>query len=162
MKSRFVIAFAAATLAVIGLAGCTAASTDSGSGSGAASSAPAPAAASTALATATASVGTIVVDGKGMTVYMFDKDTKGTTTSACTGDCLTKWPIVTSDSATPTVEGVTGTVATIDSPDGRKQVTLDGWPLYYFAGDKAAGDTAGQGVGGVWWVLSPAGAKIAG
>ncbi len=179
MKSRLAIAFAAATLAVVALAGCTAGmngsgtdgsgATDSGTGSTTGSTggsdygAKAPAATDGgSLMTADSPLGQIVVDGKGMTVYVFDKDTKGTATSACTGDCLTNWPIVTADSATPTVDGVTGTVGTITSPDGKLQVTLDGWPLYYYAGDDAAGATNGQGVGGIWWVVSPTGAKITG
>ncbi len=61
----------------------------------------------------------------------------------------TNWPFVTTDSVTPEVKGVTGTVGTIDTPDGKKQVTLNGWPLYYFAGDSKPGDTNGQGVGGI-------------
>lgn len=169
MRMRLIpgAAVLALMLAVAGCAGAT----SSGSGSEAPSE---PAASSSAdagdggtatdavLGTTDSSLGTIVVDGEGATVYMFDKDTQGTTTSACTGDCLANWPPVTTDAATPEVEGVTGTVATIDTPDGDKQVTLNGWPLYYFAGDATAGDTNGQGVGGVWWVLSPAGDKISG
>jgi predicted lipoprotein with Yx(FWY)xxD motif len=120
---------------------------------------PAP---SDALGTASAAgLGTIVVDGKGMTVYAYDVDTQGTTTSACTGDCASAWPAVeVTGSGTPKVSGVTGTVSTIKAADGGRQLTLDGWPLYYFAGDHAAGQTNGQGLGGIWWVMSPAGEKI--
>ena len=129
---------------------------------------PAPAtssaamAATTSLATAHSGLGTIVVDGKGMTVYQFDKDTQGGTTSACTGQCATIWPAVHAGSTMPTVNGVTGAVGTITGTDGQAQLTLNGWPLYYYSGDKAAGDTKGQGVGGIWWVLSPAGQRITG
>ena len=69
---------------------------------------------------------------------------------------------MTTDTDTPEVEGVTGEVGTITGVDGSMQLTLDGWPLYTFAGDSAEGDTNGQGVNGVWWVLSPAGEKIGG
>jgi predicted lipoprotein with Yx(FWY)xxD motif len=55
---------------------------------------------------------------------------------------------------------VTGDVDTITGTDGSTQVTLDGWPLYYFAGDSAAGDTSGQGVDDVWWVVGADGEKI--
>lgn len=54
---------------------------------------------------------------------------------------------------------MTGTVGTIDTPDGRKQLTLNGWPLYYFAGPEG-GDANGHGVNEVWSVLSPAGEPI--
>lgn len=116
-----------------------------------------------ALMVADSSLGEVVVDGAGMTLYMFDKDTQGSGESSCTGECLTNWPPFTSDgTATPSLDGVTGEVGTITTADGSTQVTLNGWPLYYFAGDAAAGDVNGQGVGGVWWVLTPAGERMAG
>jgi predicted lipoprotein with Yx(FWY)xxD motif len=120
------------------------------------------AASNAALTTADSDLGEIVVDGEGMTVYMFDSDTQGSGTSTCEGQCATNWPAVTTDSDEPVVEGVTGEVGTITGVDGSTQVTLNGWPLYYYAGDAAAGDTTGQGVGDVWWVLTPAGEKIGG
>ncbi|MFC4140458.1 MULTISPECIES: hypothetical protein [unclassified Microbacterium] len=116
----------------------------------------------TALGVASTSLGDVVVTGDGMTAYMYDKDTQGADTSACTGECLAKWPPILSDGATPKVDGVTGEVGTIDTPDGKHQVTLDGWPLYTFAGDSAAGDVNGQGVGGIWWVLKADGTLIRG
>ncbi|WP_411733989.1 hypothetical protein [Paeniglutamicibacter sp.] len=127
--------------------------------------APAPSASDTAMAaadlkTAQTSLGTIVVDGKGMSLYYFTKDTKDTTTSACTGECLAAWPIAVATGDTPVVEGVTGEVGTIDSPDGSKQLTLNGMPLYYFAKDTKPGDVLGQGVNDVWYVASPAGEMI--
>lgn len=136
-------------------------SSDAGDGYGAPSS-QAPASGASGLGVADSSLGKIVVDGDGMAAYMFDKDSQGTKVSACTGACLTQWPPILSASATPEADGVTGTLSTIDTPDGKHQVTLDGWPLYTFAGDQAKGDVKGQGVGGIWWVLSPAGEKIGG
>ena len=115
---------------------------------------------STDLATAESSLGTIVVDGNGMTAYYFLKDTKDSGTSACTGGCLTAWPPVLSTAATPTAEGVAGTLGTITTPDGAKQVTLNGLPLYYFAQDKNPGDILGQGVNGVWYLANTAGDMI--
>ena len=112
------------------------------------------------LKTATSSAGKIAVDAKGMSVYFFAKDTKGSGTSACTGACLTMWPPVLSMAATPTANGVTGTLGTITTPAGAKQVTLNGLPLYSFANDKNPGDILGQGVGGVWNLASPAGDMI--
>ena len=114
-----------------------------------------------ALATAESSLGTIVVDGAGMTVYVFDNDTANSGTSTCEGECLVQWPAVVTDSDNPTVEGVMGTVGTITrTDDGAKQITLNGLPLYYWVEDTAPGDVSGQGVGGVWWVVGPDGVKI--
>lgn len=118
------------------------------------------AAAAVDLKTASSSAGTIVVDAKGMSVYFFTKDAKDSGTSACTGSCLTMWPPLTTSSATPNVEGVTGTVGTITTPDGAKQVTLNGLPLYYYEQDRKPGDILGQGVNDVWYLADPAGEMI--
>jgi len=120
----------------------------------------APAAGATALMTADTSLGTIVVDGSGMTVYMYDSDTQGSGTSTCSGACLSAWPAVPGGDAAPTLTGVTGEVTTITGTDGKPQLALNGWPLYYYVSDSAAGDTTGQGVGGVWWVLNAAGEPV--
>ena len=112
------------------------------------------------LQVAEGSLGQMVVDGDGMTVYVFDNDVPDSGSSSCTGACTGQWPAVTVDDETPVVEGVNGTVGTIPTPDGRNQVTLNGWPLYTFTGDSAAGDTAGQGVNDVWWIVDPEGMKV--
>lgn len=110
-----------------------------------------------------ASLGQIVTNGQGMTVYRYDMDTANSGKSSCTGSCASAWPPVTvSGSGTPTVAGVSQSlVGEITRDDGTKQLTLAGWPLYTYAGDSAAGSTSGQGVGGVWWAVAPAGAKAA-
>ncbi|MFC7789909.1 COG4315 family predicted lipoprotein [Microbacterium sp. MAHUQ-60] len=169
MRKALAIGGIALALLLTGCAGSTSGSSDAdlGAGSDAGYGAPSseasqPAASDSGLKVADTSLGSVVVDGDGMTAYMYDKDTQGAATSACTGACLTQWPPILSASAEPKADGVTGTLATIDTPDGKHQVTLDGWPLYTFAGDEAAGDVNGQGVGGIWWVLSPAGEKIGG
>ncbi|WP_105565589.1 COG4315 family predicted lipoprotein [Microbacterium halophytorum] len=113
-----------------------------------------------ALAVASSELGEIVVDGEGLTVYMFDDDEQGAGASTCAGQCLDNWPPVTAGSDDVALEGVTGEVTTFEGPDGAMQVALNGWPLYYFAGDAGAGDTAGQAVNDVWWVLTPAGEPI--
>ena len=118
------------------------------------------AAAAVDLRTATSSAGTIVVDAKGMSAYFFTKDVKDSGTSACTGACLTMWPPVLSTAATPSAEGVNGTLGTIATPDGAKQVTLNGLPLYYYEQDKNPGDILGQGVSDVWYLANPAGEMI--
>ena len=128
------------------------------------SSAPAtsaPASMSAAeLSVGESKAGQIVVAGQGLSVYYFTKDTKDSGTSACTGDCLVAWPPVTSTTATPTVNGVTGKVGTIPTADGKMQVTINGMPIYYYSKDQAAGDINGQGVGGVWFLVSPSGEMI--
>lgn len=116
----------------------------------------------TSLATAQTDLGEIVVDGEGLTVYMFDQDMQGSGESTCEGDCLENWPPVTTDqdATDVAVSGVTGEIGTITGTDGSTQLTLDGWPLYYFAGDAEPGDTTGQAVGEIWWVMAPDGAVI--
>lgn len=106
-------------------------------------------------------LGDIVVDKRGMTVYRFKKDSAWPMKSACTGDCLKKWPVV-SPVQKNDVEGVTTKgFVTFSRPDGIKQQSLDCWPLYTFSGDTRPGDTNGQGVGGTWYAVTPD-AKLAG
>ncbi|MEN8584418.1 hypothetical protein B1A87_020190 [Arthrobacter sp. KBS0703] len=112
------------------------------------------------LKTASSSAGNIVVDGKGMSVYYFTKDVKDSGKSNCTGDCLVKWPPVITTNDTPKVEGVTGKVGTITTADGKKQVTVDGMPVYLWQKDKAPGDVTGQGVGNVWYLVAPDGTMM--
>ena len=134
--------------------------TASGQTSAAGTSSAAVAATGAVLKTAGTSLGTVVVDGAGKTVYAFDKDTKNSGTSACTGGCLGLWPAVTTTGTSPTAVGVSATVGTISRPDGTRQITLDGRPLYTYAGDSGAGAVSGQGVKGIWWALTPAGAEV--
>ena len=150
----------AVALALLALAGC---GSSYGGGSAASISSSSSASASNAvLKTAQTDLGKVVVDADGRTVYVFDKDTAGSGTSACTGPCLAKWPPVQATSGSPTGSGVTGQLGTIKRDDGTEQVTLAGMPLYLYSGDSHAGDVTGQAVGGTWWVVSPDGKKIAG
>ncbi len=100
-------------------------------------------------------LGTILVDPKGMTLYTFKNDQSGS--SSCTGTCAQIWPPLTvSQGATPMASsGASGTLATIQRPDGTTQVTYNGMPLYNYSKDSKPGDTNGQGVGGVWFVAKP-------
>ncbi|BFV56270.1 hypothetical protein KCMC57_up13740 [Kitasatospora sp. CMC57] len=105
--------------------------------------------------------GPVVLDGLGYTLYRFDKDTANPSVSNCNGDCAVKWPPVPV-SAGSTVQGISaGLVGSVTRADGTKQLTLGGWPLYRFAGDKAPGETNGQGVGGIWFIPAPEGTKAA-
>lgn len=175
MNSSITSAALAAGLLVVALTGCASSTpestTPSAASSPAASSSEAEPSASTdessapatstSLMVADSALGEIVVDGEGMTVYMFDNDTQGSGSSSCEGQCAVNWPAVTTDAGAPEVEGVTGEVGTITGVDGATQVTLNGWPLYYYIDDAAPGDVAGQGVNEVWWVLSPEGERMA-
>jgi predicted lipoprotein with Yx(FWY)xxD motif len=97
-------------------------------------------------------VGKFLVDGKGMTLYVFKKDAPGQ--SNCAGDCLAKWPAYSGAGAAGA--GVDAKdFGTITRAEGGKQTTYKGAPLYTFAGDKAAGETKGQGVKEVWFVAAP-------
>ncbi|WP_154793183.1 COG4315 family predicted lipoprotein [Occultella kanbiaonis] len=112
------------------------------------------------LATAETSLGEVIVDGAGMTAYYFSNDVPDSGASACEGECLVNWPPITTESETPTVEGVTAEVGTITAADGSLQVTVDGRPIYLFVGDAAPGDVNGQAVQDVWWVIAPDGTEI--
>jgi predicted lipoprotein with Yx(FWY)xxD motif len=106
-----------------------------------------------------ATLGTFVVDQSGKSLYLFTPDT--TSTPTCYDACAAAWPPLVVSGAAPTAgTGVTGTIATSARKDGSMQVTLNGHPLYYFAGDKAAGDVKGQGLNGKWYVLSPSGDAV--
>jgi predicted lipoprotein with Yx(FWY)xxD motif len=104
-----------------------------------------------------ASLGEILVGPDGRTLYVFRRDSPGT--SACTDQCAANWPPLTVESGvTPTAgPGVSGTIGTISRADGTTQVTYDDAPLYYFAADTQAGDANGQGVNDVWFVATPTG-----
>jgi predicted lipoprotein with Yx(FWY)xxD motif len=119
-------------------------------------------AASTVSLTAKSSVlGTIVTDAAGFTLYRFDKDSPNPSKTVCTGSCAITWPpVVVTDTARVYVTGVaTSKVGTVTRPDGTKQLTIGGWPIYRFAGDHAAGQTNGQGIKGIWFAIAPTGAK---
>ena len=157
------LALAAALSACGGTVGTTSSSSPPAtSAPTSAASSAAPSSAAAELKTATSSAGQIVVDGKGMSVYFFTNDVKDSGKSACVDACVAMWPAVTTSSATPSVEGVSGTVGTITTADGKKQVTVNGLPVYNFVNDKAPGDILGQGVKGVWYLVSPAGEMIKG
>jgi predicted lipoprotein with Yx(FWY)xxD motif len=131
------------------------------SSSAAASPSPSPTGEKIAVAT-NAKLGQILVDESGMTVYLFVADTG--TASTCYTACATIWPPVLTTGAPQAGTGVTASLlGTTTRTDGKVEVTYAGHPLYYFIQDKAAGDAKGQainGFGGLWWVLSPAGAAI--
>jgi predicted lipoprotein with Yx(FWY)xxD motif len=103
----------------------------------------------------------LVATSDGFTVYEYTKDTNKPSASNCSGSCATSWPPVLA-SDTPWLKGVAADkVGTVDRPDGTKQLTLNGWPLYRYAKDAQPGDTTGNGVGGTWKALNPDGKPVA-
>jgi predicted lipoprotein with Yx(FWY)xxD motif len=115
------------------------------------------------VSTTATSLGRILVDPRGRTLYLFEKDKNGK--SACVGQCATFWPPLI---ATGKPRAAAGTKAsmlgTTKRADGRLQVTYNHHPLYTFAKDTKKGQTNGEGViafGGQWFVVSPGGTRIA-
>jgi len=104
-------------------------------------------------------LGSFLVDDKGMTLYLFTKDTPNTT--VCYDKCATAWPPLLTTGTPAAGAGVDASkFGTTKRTDGTTQVTYNGWPLYYFQKDKAPGDVTGQNVGSVWFVVSAAGDKV--
>ena len=92
----------------------------------------------------------------GLTLYIFQKDTKDSGKSVCNDKCLANWPAYAADEVDE-VEAdaaVTGKLSIVTRDDGTKQLAYNGMPLYYFAGDKAAGDTNGAAIAN-WAVAKP-------
>ncbi len=102
---------------------------------------------------ADSSLGKILVGPKGMTLYVYDKDTKGETASACTGKCIAAWPPLLAP-ADAMAEGDWTTLNVVDK-DGmtKKMWAYKGMPVYYWVKDGKPGDTTGDGVAGVWHVV---------
>lgn len=109
------------------------------------------------LVTTTGDLGEHVVDGENVTLYAFLPD--DATEPTCYEECANNWPPLTD--AVTAGDGVDGSLlGSAERTDGGTQVTYNGWPLYYFAGDAAAGETNGQGVGDNWFVVDASGAPI--
>jgi predicted lipoprotein with Yx(FWY)xxD motif len=109
------------------------------------------------VAVADSRLGDILVDADGRTLYAFTKD-KGDQ-SACSGECAANWPALTGTATAGT--GVQASLlSTAAQAGGDDQVTYDGRPLYYFAGDARPGDTNGQGVGNVWFAVAADGQLV--
>jgi predicted lipoprotein with Yx(FWY)xxD motif len=111
---------------------------------------------------AASSLGKILTDSKGRTIYLFAQDTG--TKSTCSGACAAQWPPVTSTGKPAPEAGLTASkLGTTKRSDGSRQVTYNGHPLYLYRGDESPGDVNGQGInafGAAWYVVSPAGAPI--
>ncbi|WP_067695263.1 hypothetical protein [Nocardia jejuensis] len=106
-------------------------------------------------------VGPRVTDKDGRSLYRFDKDTADPSKSNCAGDCAVTWPpLLVTRGQTLYVQGIDLTrTGFIERADGTCQITVGGWPVYYFAKDQNPGDLKGQGVGGTWFAVAPDGGR---
>jgi predicted lipoprotein with Yx(FWY)xxD motif len=129
-------------------------STEAAAGSPVAS--PVGEAGTTVLVRRNQDLGTFLIDSKGMTLYMFTKDTTPGE-SACYDQCAENWPPLSASEPLQLAPGIPGALGTITRTDGTEQVTYDDMPLYYFAKDAEPGDTTGQGVGDAWYVVTVGG-----
>lgn len=103
-----------------------------------------------------AAQGSILVDSMGMSLYMFTKDTPGSST--CYSTCASYWPPYLSNGAPVSGMGLTASLlGTTTRTDGTVQVTYNGWPLYHYAKDKLPGDTTGEGSKSTWYLVTPDG-----
>jgi predicted lipoprotein with Yx(FWY)xxD motif len=138
------------------VAGCGSSNSSTSSNS---SSAPAQKASGSVSVASSSSLGRILVDSSGRTLYLFGKD-QGSK-SSCSGACASNWPPATATGAPKAGTGLTAAkLETTTRSDGSKQLTYNGHPLYRYSGDQSPGDTNGQGqnaFGGVWYALTPAG-----
>ena len=157
---------AAATLMLVAACGSNTNASSVSTGSvtpGAGSSATTSASVSGAVGVATTSLGPVLVDSKGFTVYMLTADSKGHST--CSAQCLQKWPLVPAPAGSDVSQapGVSAALATTKATSGALMLTAGGWPLYTFVKDTAPGQVAGEGVnafGGTWYAVSPSGAPV--
>lgn len=102
----------------------------------------------------TEALGPFLTDAEGNTVYLFTQDTEPGE-SVCYDDCATNWPPVPVGETMALPPGIQGTLGSTERTDGAPQLTYNDIPLYYFAGDEAAGDTNGHDVGEVWYIVPP-------
>lgn len=160
-------ASAIASILFLGLTGCSGESGNSSpTATGTSSASTSASATSTSsdktLTTSITQLGEILVGENGKTVYVFTQDKKDSGVSACTGNCLENWPPVVADGKPTVSDDITATIGTIDMPNGQKQVTVDGMPVYYWHEDENPGEVKGQGVGNVWYAVAPDGTMISG
>jgi predicted lipoprotein with Yx(FWY)xxD motif len=167
-KSTFLIA---ALLTALAVAACAQPAGSAATPTPSLASTPSPTATASASATpdmshagtvevASSALGNHLAGADGKALYLLLNDSAGTST--CVDSCAQNWPpFVLGEGETPTAgDGVTGELGTITRPDGSMQVSINGLPLYYFAGDSAAGDTNGQGINDVWFLAAPDGTPL--
>ncbi len=158
MKIPALMAVTAAALLTLSACGSSSSTTASPPAGGA--NTGSPAAAASGLHVADTSLGKVLVDARGETVYMFTPDSSGKST--CDSSCLQYWPPVAPGKAASTV---TGKVASTSTTAGGQIATVGGWPVYTFTQDQKPGDVTGEGFsdfGGVWYAVSASGQPVKG
>lgn len=113
------------------------------------------------IMTHSTSKGTVLTNAQGKTLYWFAIDTS--TASKCSGTCATYWPPVIGTPAAAPGTSLPMGFGTITRSDGKVQATYDGHPLYTYASDSAPGQIGGNALnlsGGLWWAMTPNGAKL--
>jgi predicted lipoprotein with Yx(FWY)xxD motif len=152
---RRLVVFSALTALAVVVAACGASAATHGVAGARASSAGAA-----LVKLRSTSLGKVLVDRRGRTLYLFEQD-KGTR-STCTGSCAAAWPPLLTKGKPRAGAGVKQPLLrTSKRSDGRLQVTYKGHPLYFYAADTKAGQVNGEDVGGVWYAVSAAGTKVA-
>ena len=146
--NKILLGLLATAMALVAACGGSGTSSTGGAGSSTSS-----AAAAGVVATGSTSLGTVLTNTQGFTLYYFTPE-QGSKV-VCTGSCATTWPPVTASGGVSAPSGVTGTFATVTLADGSMEVTYNGWPLHTYAGDSAAGQTNGQGIEGKWFAATP-------
>ena len=170
MPARVPTALLVTAALAFGLAACgdddnTSTATDattstSAAPSGTGSTTSAPAAGAT-VATRDTSLGEVLVNGEGLTLYAFDNDKDGTPT--CIGGCANAWPALLVTGEITAGDGLDASLfAKVANPDGGEQLAVDSRPLYLYSGDAAPGDVNGQGVGNVWHAVDADGNVVTG
>ena len=105
-------------------------------------------------------MGKVVENEDGFVLYRFDGDSNNPAKSNCNGDCAKIWEPALTNDGKPTLKGISASVvSTVTRADGTKQLTIKGWPVYHYIGDKEPGQWKGQNVSGKWFVIEPTGAK---
>lgn len=100
-----------------------------------------------------AEIGKYLTDSEGKTLYWFKKDSKGH--SACAGPCVDNWPIFYREKVAPPAGLTADEFGTITREDGARQTIFRGYPLYYYKGDATSGDTKGNNMMDIWYVVVP-------
>ncbi len=166
MRNRWwavpVLAGAAAVLTACGTSSPPSSPPASSAPAASSSTTPAsgPSASTVTISTRSTSIGTVLVNAQGHTLYWFAIDTP--TKSNCNGSCATYWPPVIGKAVAASGTSLPKGFGTITRSDGSVQATYDGHPLYTYAADTSAGMTSGNGLnvsGGLWWAMTPSGAK---
>jgi len=151
---RWPMVLAIAGLMVLAACGSSSKTTTSATTGASTPAAPSTTASSSGatVSTASSALGTILVDAQGFTLYHNDKESG--TTIVCTATCAQIWPPLAAPSGGPVAGAGLSGLATVARPDGTKQVTYNGKTLYRYTGDSKAGDTTGEGVGGIWHAVT--------